>query len=81
MIRVAVVLLAVGLILAACAMAVMAPPEQRFRAKCASCHEPPRPGTRDRAGWEQVLDRHARRLTLTAEDRRLLLEHLTRPAR
>jgi hypothetical protein len=58
-----------------------------FRRRCATCHSAPRPDLHSAAEWEDVLDRmHASMgaagvLGLAPEERRVILELLTRHAR
>ena len=63
--------------MSSCVAVAWTPGQRLFRAKCGACH--PRPDRRkhDRAGWAKVLDAHSRRFTLTAQDKKQLLDWLS----
>jgi hypothetical protein len=47
--------------------------------RCASCHAPPEPGEHTRAQLEETLTRHRRRVRLTEDEWRAMVEYLASP--
>jgi hypothetical protein len=47
--------------------------------KCGSCHVPVAPGTRSREAVERAMERHGRRVRLTAEQWTAMIEYLAPP--
>ena len=69
-------LLGVGLSSQACIMTSLPPDESMRRSKCGACHLPPPRGAHSRAVLREALDEHRRRVPLTGEQRRRLLDYL-----
>ena len=70
-------LVAIGLIAAgACGAVVRSPGEQLLVSKCGACHPRPGPERFDRAGWEEVLERHRERVPLDDAQRGVILDWL-----
>lgn len=60
----------------ACATTRLTPGQQLVRSKCGACHARPAPGDRPRGAMARILNDHRRRITLSEEQVRGLLEHL-----
>lgn len=58
--------------------AQMSPSEKLFKSKCRSCHSLPKLGSRSVEEWRTELAKHDKRIELTAEQKELILKHLSR---
>ncbi|MBI5503065.1 MAG: hypothetical protein HY907_22660 [Deltaproteobacteria bacterium] len=59
-----------------CGAVMRSPGEQLLVSKCGACHPRPERERFDRAGWEEVLERHRERVPLDEAQRRDVLEWL-----
>jgi len=54
----------------------MTPGEKLFRANCRACHTLPRAGSRSRAEWQTLLDKHKERMQLQEEQATAIIDYL-----